>query len=120
MRAVRLWRQQQRQLLQMCTTSLGTPSEIPLYIAADRIRHVLPLCDSCHTSTLESFSRTTRVTGCLNVKDARQYATSAKFSEGAFVDDNTRGSSTKDLDDQEPDDKQMLLESALSFVVSTC
>ena len=116
MRALGLWRQQQKQLLQGYAATVSACSQLSFDATDGPTQQVVPYCTSCQDIRLEAacpsiYTRGSATGGC-----TRQYATSAEFSGGAFTD--TGESSSPDVNDQEPDDKQMLLEAALGFVVS--
>lgn len=114
MRALGLWRQQQKQLLQCYAASVNACSQLSFHATGGPTQLAVPHCTSCQDIRLDAACQSvyTSATG----GGTRQYATSAEFSGGAFTD--TGESSSQDVNDQEPDDKQMLLEAALGFVVS--
>lgn len=121
MRAVRLWRQQQRLLLQCGTVDVGASPATALH-APPEARHVCSQLLSHACSHKQPFNTHCQVPHTIdfdNATHARQHATSAEFSGGTFTA-NTEESSTRDLHNQEPDDKYMLLEAALGYVVSKC
>ena len=121
MRAIRLWRQQQKQLLQACAALNGACSLASVPTATSAWQHVAHTQACIHTqSSLSGVpSRCEHAVGHAHDTCIRRLATSAEFSGGAFTE-NSEESSTQHLDDQEPDDKLMLLEAALGFVVSLC
>ena len=109
-----LWRQQQKQLLQTCTATVNACSTLSLHPTQGVTQHVSNSQASCQGIRVHAACHSIYASaqgGC-----NRQYATSAEFSGGAYTDTGER--SSHDLNDEEPDDKQMLLEAALGFVVS--
>lgn len=121
MRATRLWRQQQKQLLQACAALNGAcpVASVPIATSAWQQAAHTQACIRIQSSLSGVPSRCEHAMEHAHDTCIRRFATSAEFSGGVFTE-NSEKSSTQHLDDQEPDDKLMLLEAALGFVVSLC